>query len=116
MGSIVVLERGVGFDRTMYRLPALFVEDFDEITEDLLRTAYVEALYRAEDFEYKRLTQSFWYSVIANVSATMSVQTILNYFPMEAEEKNFARPRVPYECGKTNSCGEGVKRTPKRSC
>eukprot|EP01034_Spumella_vulgaris_P023973 gene23973-30259_t len=57
MGSIVVLEKGVGFDRTMYRLPALLLVDFDEITPLLLRTAYVEALYRADDFEFERLTQ-----------------------------------------------------------
>jgi len=116
MGTIVVLEKGVGFDRTMYRLPALLVEDFAEITPELLRQAYVEALYRADDFEYDRLKQSWWYGFIANVSATMSVQTILDAFPMSAEEPNFARPRVPYECGKTNTCGPGTKRTPKRSC
>lgn len=100
----------------MWRLPALFVEDFDVITPALLRQAYLEALYRADDFEYHRLTQSFWYSVIANVSATQSVQTLLDYFPMEAEEPNFSRPRVPYECGKTNTCGKGTHRTPKSSC
>ncbi len=100
----------------MYRLPALFVEDFYDITPDLLRQAYVEALYRADDFEFERLRQSFWYGVISNVSATMSVQTILDKFPMGAEEENFARPREPYECGKTNTCGKGTKRTPKMSC
>lgn len=100
----------------MYRLPALFVEDFYDITPELLRVAYVEALYRADDFEFERLKQSFWYGVISNVSATMSVQTILDKFPMEAEEPNFARPRVPYACGTTNTCGKGTKRTPKISC
>lgn len=100
----------------MYRLPALFVEDFYDITPDLLRQAYLEALYRADDFEFERLRQSYWYGVISNVSATMSVQTILDKFPMEAEEPNFARPREPYDCGKTNTCGKGTKRTPKISC
>lgn len=116
MGSIVILERGVGLDRTVYRLPALMVEDFDDITEELLRVAYVEALYRASDFDYRRLTQSFWYSVISNVSSTMSVQTILDYFPMYAEEPNFGRPREPYECGKTGTCGRGTRRIPRKSC
>ena len=45
MGTVVVLEKAVGFDRSMYRLPALLVEDFDFITPSLLREAYVEALY-----------------------------------------------------------------------
>ena len=100
----------------MWRLPALFVEDFDELTPELLRTAYVEALYRAKDFEFKRLTMNYWFSVIGNVSAAKSTQPLLDAFPLEAEEPNFARPREPYECGKTNSCGPGVKRTPKSSC
>lgn len=100
----------------MYRLPALFVEDFYEITPELLRVAYLEALYRADDFEYERLKQSYWFDFIANVSATMSVQTILDKFPMSAEIPNFARPREPYECGTTDTCGTGTKRTPRKSC
>ena len=49
LGSMPVLERGVGLDRTLYRLPALLVDDFVALTEDLVRQAYVEALYRADD-------------------------------------------------------------------
>jgi len=118
IGTIVVLERGVGLERMMYRLPALFLEDFAELTPALLRQAYVEALYRADEFEYERLRQSWWFGFIGNVSATMSVDTIIDKFPMEAEEQGFARPREPYDCGRTNphTCGEGTKRTPARSC
>lgn len=100
----------------MWRLPALLVEDFYEITPELLRTAYLEALYRAKEFEFKRLTMSYWFSVLANVSASMSTQPFLDAFPLEAEDQNFARPRIPYECGRTNSCGRGTKRTPRMSC
>ena len=49
LGAMPVLERGVGLDRTLYRLPALLLDDFADLTEDLLRQAYVEALYRADD-------------------------------------------------------------------
>jgi hypothetical protein len=100
----------------MWRLPALLVEDFDEVTPSLLRQAYVEALYRVDDFEYERLTQSFWYSVIASVSASQRVETLLEKFPMFAEDLDFKRPKIPYECGKTNTCGKGTFRTPKNSC
>lgn len=116
LGTIVILEKGVGLDRTLWRLPALLVEDFDEVTPELLRVAYLEAVYRAKEFEFRRLTQSFWFSVIANVSASQSVQPMLDLFPMKAEDPNFTRPREPYECGKTNTCGKGSKRTPKSSC
>lgn len=176
MGTIVILERGVGLDRTvsgpallppahlsrhrysdplpaprpppicaqLWRLPALLLDDFDDVTPALLRyppraplhllqtsrllhlipiptppgprSAYVEALYRADEFEFERLTQSFWYTVITNVSASMSIEPLLAKFPMRAEDVGFTRPRVPYECGKTGTCGPGTKRTPKRSC
>jgi uncharacterized protein (DUF433 family) len=100
----------------LWRLPALLLDDFDDITPELLRSAYVEALYRADDFEFERLTKSFWETVAANVSATMSTQTLLDKFPMHAEEPNFTRPRVPYSCGLTDTCGVGTKRIPKSSC
>ena len=116
MGSMVVLERGVGLDRTLWRLPALLVEDFYDITPQLLRSAYVEAIYRADEFEFERLTQSFWYSVIANVSYSKSLQPMLDKFPMEAELTNFARPKEPYACSNTNTCGPGTKRTPRNMC
>ena len=93
------------------------MDDFDDITPQLLRTAYLEALYHADDFQYERLTQSFWYSVIANVSVSMKTQTLLDIFPMQAEDPNFTRPREPYDCGLENEkCGKGTKRIPKKSC
>jgi hypothetical protein len=83
LGSIVVIERGIGFDRTLWRLPALLVDDFDDVTPELLHSAYVEALYRADDFEFNRLKQSFWWDVIYNVSVSMSIDPLLHFFPME---------------------------------
>jgi len=116
LGTIPVIERGVGLDKTLWRLPALIVEDYDDVTPDLLRTAYVEALYRVDEFEFERLTQSWWWSFIANVSSTMSVNAVLEKFPLESEDSNFARPLVPFDCWKTNSCGTGTKKVPKSSC
>jgi hypothetical protein len=49
LGAMPVLERGIGFDRTLYRLPALLVDDFADLTPELVRQAYVEALYRVDD-------------------------------------------------------------------
>jgi hypothetical protein len=93
------------------------IEDFAELTPSLLRQAYVEALYRAKEFEYQRLTQSYWYNVVLNVSASMSIQPMLDAFPMHAEDATFTRPRVPYDCGRTNTCPDPkVKRIPRESC
>ena len=58
LGTIPVIEKSVGFDRTTYRLPVLLVEDFALITTEMLRDAYVEAIYQSDHFEYHRLTQT----------------------------------------------------------
>jgi hypothetical protein len=94
----------------------VLVDDLYDINPTLLRVAYAEAMYHADDFEFERLKQTFWLSVIANVSVTKSTQTLLDKFPMQAEDTGFTRPRVPYECGKTGTCGPGTKRIPKNSC
>jgi hypothetical protein len=103
----------------LWRLPALLVEDFDEVTPELLRSAYVEALYRANagQFEFERLTQSFWWSFVMNVSTAMSQEAINAKFPPQAEDSGFARPLVPYSCGRNmERCGPSTKRTPRSSC
>jgi len=102
----------------LWRLPALLLDDFNDVTPELLRSAYVEAIYRADEFEFERLTQSYWFNVITNVSASMSMLPLLNAFPMRAEEADFCRPRVPYECGQRRppTCGPGTKRIPVESC
>jgi hypothetical protein len=142
MGAMAVIERGVGLDRTVcvftaanlppcvthihdlqvWKLPVLLVEDFAEVTPELLRAAYVEALYRANagHFEFQRLKQSYWYSFLMNVSTTASLQTILDAFPMAPEDRSFARPAEPYRCSTdatgVATCGPGTKRTPAQYC
>ena len=62
-----MIERGVGLDRSLYRLPALLVDDFAFVTPELIRQAYVEAVYRAEEWDYTRLTQSYWERLLYRV-------------------------------------------------
>ena len=94
----------------------LLLDDFSEISEELLRTAYLEALYHVKEFEFERLTQSFWFSVIHNVSSTKSSAILYEKFPMAAEDPTFTRPFKRYACAATNSCGAGTKRIPKDEC
>lgn len=94
----------------------VLVDDFIEVTPTLLRTAYVEALYRVEEFEFERLTQSFWFEFINNVSISKSSKTILEKFPIGSEATDFTRPAKPFTCWETNTCGPGTKRIPKQSC
>lgn len=100
----------------LWRLPAVLVDDFDDVTPELLRSAYVEAMYYADQFEFERLHQSFWWDVLYNVSQAMNLEPLLEKFPMTPVDQQFARPRVPYPCGRSNSCGPGTKRIPKSSC
>lgn len=133
LGSMPVMEKGMGLDRTVYKLPVLLVEDFAEITESLLRQAYVEALYISMDpcaddartygtpecmtFEYERMTISYWENLIWEVSRKRSLDPVLRQHPMKATDTDFARPLVPFWCGEgRRECGKGTKRVPRRSC
>ena len=92
------------------------MDDFSVLNEQMLREAYLEALYYYEEFEFERLKQSYWEDIIKTVSKTKSSQELYDKFPMEAEDRGFRRPFVRYECAKTNTCGEGTYRIPKESC
>ena len=112
VGSIPIIERAVGFDRNLYRLPALLVEDFGVVNENFLRQAYVEALYRVDEFEYSRLSQNHWEGILMKVSRAKSIKPLLEAHPMSAELENFARPFKQYDCKAMGGCGPGTKRTP----
>jgi hypothetical protein len=132
LGTIPVIERGIGFDRSLWRLPALIVDDFADVSTDLLRQAYVDALYHADEFEFHRLRQSYWEELLFRSSAEQSIDFMLSQHPMEAEDPAFTRPRERYDCGwvkqqeasargpydvyTTPFCGAGTKRIPLQSC
>lgn len=95
----------------------MFVDDFSDVTPTLLHTAYVEAMYRVDEFEFERLQQSFWNNVIFNVSRTRSASHMIDKFPMRAEDQSFTRPLESFYCGaKGEKCGLNTKRIPKKMC
>lgn len=113
LGSIPIFERGVGYERTFWKLPVLLVDDYSEVNEDLLRQAYVEAMYRASEFEYFRLRQSFWTDIIGFTASSVYNKKgdfLSKVFPMKAEKENFVRPFHPCD-----NCIPG-KITPKTYC
>jgi len=118
LGAMPVVERGFGLDRTLYRLPALLVDDFAVITPFMIRQAYIEALYRADQWEYKRMTKQYWVDLIQDVSISGSLKPLLHAHPMSAVDLDFTRPMIPFECpgGRHQGCGPGTKRTPLKSC
>lgn len=109
-----MLEKGFGMDRTLYKLPVLLLEDYADLTPQVLRQAYVEALYRANEWEYERMTIHHWYRLVFEVSEAASIEPLLKYHPMSAEDTTFTRPLVPFDC--KAGCGPGTKRTPKKYC
>ena len=41
-GAVAIVERGFGLERTVNRLPVLFVDDFADLSEQLLMQAYIQ--------------------------------------------------------------------------
>ena len=115
-GSMPIIERGVGFDRVLYRLPALLVDDFADVTPDLVKQAYVEALYHVDQWDYKRMTTRWWERLLYKVSETGNIATLLRLHPISVEDSQFTRPMIPFDCAKMGGCGPGTKRVPARSC
>ena len=66
-GSMPVMERGTGLDRSLYKLPVLLVDDFADVTPELVRQAYVEALYRVDEWQYGRITEKHWIGILKEV-------------------------------------------------
>lgn len=114
-GAMPVIEKGMGMDRTLYRLPALLLDDYADLTEHVVRQAYVEALYRAEEWEYARMTQRWYEGLMYEVAEAASIEPLLRLHPITAEDATFTRPLIPFTCPE-GECGEGTKRTPSKSC
>lgn len=133
-GAMPVVERGMGMDRTFYKLPILMLDDYADLSESILRTAYVEALYRADEWEYARMTQPWYERLIYQVATRGDIEPLMRLHPMSAEDRKFTRPLVPFTCDSKSSgsssgsvsgsrshsgssgCGVGTKRFPKQSC
>jgi hypothetical protein len=94
----------------------LLLDDYALLTPELLRQAYVEALYRADQWEFERMTRRWWERLIYDISFSSSIEPLLHYHPMSAEDSGFTRPLVPFDCEKMGGCGPGTKRVPKKSC
>jgi hypothetical protein len=116
MGSMPVLERGCGMDRTFWKLPVLAVDDFASVTPALVHSAYVEALYRREEWEYRRLMKSFWKELLFTVAEQKRSQRLMDLFPMRAVDQGFTRPLFAFNCEQMGGCGPGTKRTPEHYC
>ncbi len=113
----------------------LFVEDFSEITVDIIKNAYVEAIYRVDEWDYKRLTTSHWRNVVFETAASENLEYILEQHPMKAGllspffffhsinsfsfltvDESFTRPYRYFNCDQMGGCGSGTLRTPRSVC
>ncbi len=118
-GSMPIIERGTGLDRALYKLPVLMVDDFADVTPELVRQAYAEAIYRLSDWDYSKLTHKWWENVISEIASTGLSSTGTYYLPMKGVDEHFTRPMAPYTCGphsSGNCTGAGTKRVPAQSC
>ena len=57
------------------------VDDFADVTPEIIMGAYVEAIYRAHEWEYERLTISFWRDLIRTVAREEKSSYLYEKFP-----------------------------------
>ncbi len=60
------------------------MDDYADLTADMIREAYVEAIYRADEWEYERLTMKFWRDTVFEVAKTENTSIVLERHPMKA--------------------------------
>ena len=53
--------------RSLYKLPVLLLDDFADVSPEVVRQAYIEALYRVEEWEYTRITEKHWVTILKEV-------------------------------------------------
>ena len=100
----------------MYKLPVLLLDDFADISPFVIRQAYVEALYHADEWEYERLTKQYWEGLIYEIAESGNIDRMLQKHPISAMDESFTRPLIPFDCEAMGGCGEGTKRVPRESC
>ncbi len=120
-GSVPVMERGFGLDRTVYKLPVLLVDDFYDLTKELLEQAYIEAIYRGlrNEWEFQRMKPSWWLEILFNASVSGTSDLLMERHPVKGVvDTDFTRPLVPFDCKAMGGCGNGTKKMPNsaRSC
>jgi hypothetical protein len=60
-----------GWRRTLEGLPVLWVEDFSEVTPDMLRTEYKRIAAQGSDYQYEKLTRQWWIQFIQSQIKTV---------------------------------------------
>ena len=82
MGSIPVFESSPGFDRTFHKLPVVIVDNYDDITPELLEAKYAEFAARADElFDFTRLRKSYWMDMIFGAAARSSSREVASNHP-----------------------------------
>lgn len=93
------------------------MDDFADVTPDLIHSAYIEAVYREDEWEYERLTLPFWKDMIRQASESQSSDPFFHRFPMKSVLKGFIRPLFPFNCKAMGGCGpEVTARMPREYC
>ena len=60
------------------------MDDFAELTPALIQGAYVEALYRIDEWEYQRLTFAWWERLLYQTSVDGNNDYLMRNHPMDA--------------------------------
>lgn len=75
LGAIPVVESNeAGMDRIYGSLPVLVVRDFRDVTEDMLKEAYMCFQKNARLYEYRHLTVQYWVEMVRRVQTSGSVE------------------------------------------
>ena len=76
LGAIPIVERSLGFDKTLEGLPVLIVDNFDQINQAFLNKEYARIVSQCDSYNFRKLTVQWWEKHIFAMLETSPHKTI----------------------------------------
>ncbi len=89
LGAVPVVESNPGMDRAYASLPVLVVRNFDQVTPQLLESAYDCFLRHADDFRFEHLREDYWIKLVHEALRTGNADHIMTQHPFRHKHCDF---------------------------
>jgi hypothetical protein len=68
-GSIPVIEMSKGWHHTLDALPVLWIDNLEDLSDELLIRSWPKLLAKSASYDFKRLTPAYWDKLVTDLTA-----------------------------------------------
>ena len=80
-GSIPVVERNAGMDRMLSHLPVLIIDNYSQLTPQLLLDMYPCFIANTNKWRFQHLTVRYWVMLVRTAKATANIDHVAEQHP-----------------------------------